>query len=471
MVALLIGAAIAFAMKPANGLTEAGVRMLAIMTPTLYLWLTTNTHWTSLMFLGMLAMTRVMTPDDVWRGSIGHFAVITMIVFMLLNQCLKETGVINKIASWFITRKFVYGRPYAFLAMFFASNLVVGMFMENLSLAIIYVGIATALCEKIGVRKGDSLYTCIMLGVLWGSAVLSIASPIAKALPNILIGAAYTQLGVTITYAQWFAVGVPFTIVMFVVLMVCARILKPDTTPLQGFDLDELKRSDPPLDTRGKIAAIVMAVVVMMIILPEIFVAAGVFKTVGAYLANIGVVVPAILAVAFLCLIRVEGKAVMDLPEAAKGVPLSLLIFTGTVCVMSVPISSEATGISAWIGNSLQPLIIGMSPLAVVAVLVAGAIIMTNFTSNAVCMILFFNIGIALFTAGDMNVTAFAIVIALAAGMACCTPPSALPAPLFYGPGHITMRNSIKYNVIFFALSFVVLMAFTLPFASAIFRV
>jgi len=84
---------------------------------------------------------------------------------------------------------------------------------------------------------------------------------------------------------------------------------------------------------------------------------------------------------------------------------------------------------------------------------------------------LFFNIGIALLTAGDINVTAFAIVIALAAGMACCTPPSALPAPLFYGPGHITMQNSIKCNVIFVALSFVVLIAFVLPFASAVFRI
>ena len=470
LIALIIGIVLAFSVQPANGLTQDGVMVISILVPTLYLWLTTNTHWTSLLFLGMLVMTRVMNPDDVWRGSIGHFAVITLIVFMLLNQCLKENGVIDKISSWFITRKFVYGRPYAFLAMFFASNIVVGMFMENLSLAIIYIGIATVLCEKIGVKRGHSLYTCIMLGTLWGNCILSIASPIAKALPNILIGIAGRQLGVTITYAQWFAVGVPFAIIMFAVLMLCVRIFKPDTTPLRNFDLDEFRRNDPALDTRGKIAAIVTVIVILAILLPEIFVAAGVFVTFGKYLTNIGVVVPAILASALLCLIRINGKAVMDLPQAAKDVPLHVLIFTGTVCVMSVPISSKATGISVWMGSSLQPLIAGMSPLAVVVALIAGALIMTNFMSNVVTMVLFFNIGVALLTAGDMNMAAFAVVISFAATMACCTPSAALTSPLFFGPGHITMQNSIKCNLVFIVLSFVVLMAFLIPFASAVIR-
>jgi len=471
LIALIIGVVLAFALQPTNGLTQDGVKVISILAPVVYLWLTTNTHWTSLLLLGMLVMTQVMRPDDVWRGSIGHFAVITLIVFMLLNQCLKETGVIDKIASWFITRKFVYGRPYVFLAMFFASNLVVGMFMENLSLAIIYIGIGAVLCEKIGVKKGHSLYTCIMLGIFWGNCVLSIASPIAKALPNILIGVVDRQLGITITYAQWFAVGVPFAIVMFAVLMICVRIFKPDVTPLNSFDLDEFKRNDPPLDFRGKIAAIVMALVILAILLPETFLAIGIFITFATYLADIGVVVPAILASALLCLIRVNGKAVMDLPEAAKGVPLHVLIFTGTVCVMSIPISAEATGITAWLGNGLQPLIAGMSQLAVVVVLIVGVLIMTNFVSTVVTMILFFNIGVALLAAGDMNMAAFAIVIALTSSMGVCTPSASLTSPLFFGPEHITMRNSIKCNAIFVALSFVVLVTLVLPFTSAIIKV
>lgn len=111
LIALIIGVVIAVALQPGNALTQQGVWVIAVTVPTMYLWLTVNTHWTSILFLAMLICTGVMTPNEVWAGSVGHFAVITMIIFMVLNQCLKETGVINKIATWFITRRFVQNRP------------------------------------------------------------------------------------------------------------------------------------------------------------------------------------------------------------------------------------------------------------------------------------------------------------------------------------------------------------------------
>lgn len=467
-IALFIGLVFAFALKPGNGLTAKGVLMIAITLPTLYLWLTTNTHWTSILFLGMLVMTQIMTPNQVWAGSIGHFAVITMIVFMVLNECLRETGVINKIATWFITRKFVQNRPYAFLAMFFASNLFIGMFMENLSLAVIYAGIASAVCEKIGVKKGEPFYTCIFMGVLWGSIILCIASPIAHALPLILMGIAETQLHITITYGQWLAVGFPFAIIMFGVMMLCTFIWKPDATAFRNFNIEEVKKSDPPLDTRGKIAAGVFVGVILIILLPEML--KGVFPALCGYLSAIGVVVPAIMATVLLCIIQVDGKPILDMPKAMKSVPLPVVIFAGTVCVMSTPISSEVTGINIWLGNVLKPLIAGMSPFTIVALLSLFALIMTNFVSNTVTMILFFNIGIALLKGGNMNMGAFSIVIALASSMAVLTPSASVPAPIFFGPEHISVKSTYKYNLIFIALSFAVILGFVMPFASFILK-
>lgn len=242
LIALIIGLVLAFALQPTNGLTEIGVRVIAILIPILYLWLTTNTHWTSLLALALLIMTQAMTPNEVWAGSMGHFVVITIITYFLLNIALKETGVINKIAIFFVTRKFVQGRPYAFMAMFFASSLIIGMVMDNMSLAIIYIGIAGSLCEEIGVKKGERFYICIFLGVLWTNVIYSIASPIAHALPNIIMGSAESQLGITITYPQWLAVGVPFAAIMYVALMICVRIFNPDTTAFRNFDVEALKK-------------------------------------------------------------------------------------------------------------------------------------------------------------------------------------------------------------------------------------
>lgn len=465
IIALIIGLVIAFALQPINGLTEVGVRVIAVMIPTLYLWLTTNTHWTSFLTLALLVMTRVMTPNEVWAGSMGHFVVITVVSYMLLNYALSETGVINRIAMWFITRKFVQGRPYAFMTMFFGSNVLIGLFMDNMSLAIIYIALADALCKQMGLKKGDSFYTCLFTGAMWGNVILSIASPIAHTLPNIIIGICESQLGVTITYMQWLKVGVPFTFVMWAIIMLCARLWNPDTSAFKNFDVEEVKKSLPPMDIRAKISTVVFILVVAAVLMPSLLI--NVFPTAMSYMNAIGVAVPAMLAVVVLGIIEVDKQPILNVPKALGTLPWAAIIFAGAVSIYATPLASEATGITAWLGNIFQPLVSGLPPFAIIVVLMAVAIILTNFLSNTVTMVLFFNIGAVLLAGGNVNMAAFTIIIALAASMAACTPSAAVPSPLFFGPGHITMKNTLRHNLLFVIGSFIVLVIM-MPIASAI---
>ncbi len=466
LAAFVIGAVILFALQPANGLTNIGVRVLAITVPTLYLWLTVNTHWTSILFMGLLVMTGSMTANEVWAGSMGHFSVITMIVFMILNYCLLQTGVINRVCTWFITRKIVHNRPYVFIGMFFASMMLLGMFMDNLSLAVIYVGIAEVLCEKLGIQKGNSFYTCMFMGIMWVDDIISIASPIAHAPCLILMGMMSAQLGIDVSYGQWFALGVPFAIIMFLVIMLCVRLWKPDLTAYNNYDIEEEKRNAPKLDLRGKISVIVFLCAVALIILPELL--RNVWPAFSTYWTTCGVVVPAILACAALCMISIGGEPVLDMPAALKSLPMGAIIFAGVVCVMSTPITSELTGINVWMSNVLQPLLTGVSPFVIVIILTAAALIMTNFFSNVVTMTLFFNIGAALLAGSSVNMGMFSMLIGFGAAMACLTPAACAPMPLVFGPGHVTMSNTIKANIIFIGLAFAVLIFFVIPYAPVV---
>lgn len=466
LIALIIGLVIFFALPAQNGLTNIGVRVIAITLPTLYLWLTTNTHWTSMMAMALLIMTQALSPNEVWAGSMGHFVVITIITYFMLNVCLKETGVINKIAIFFVTRKFVKGRPMAFFAMFFAANLIVGMFMDNMSLAIIFIGIAAQLCEEIGVEKGTPFYTCLFMGSLWCNCIYSITSPIAHAVPNIMMGLIETQLGITVTYGQWLAVGVPCTIAMYFIVMLCVFIWRPDATKFKEFDVEKLKSKYPPLDARGKFASIVFICVIAMVLLPSFLKDA--FPVVWGYWNSVGVVVPAILAIVVLCIVQIDGKPMLDFPAAIKQVPMPAVIFAGVVCVLSVPLSSETTGITAWMSNLLSPVFSHIAPGVLVVLLCLCACIMTNFLSNTVTMVLFFNIGVVLLAGGGINMAMFGIVIAFAAALATLTPSAAVPSPLFFGPGYVTMKSTIKYNIIFLIVSFIVLAVAGIPIITAI---
>ena len=461
LIALVIGIIIAVALPASNGLTAIGVRVVAILVPVLYLWLTVNTHWTSLLSLALLVCTTAMTPNQVWAGSMGHFVVITVMTYMLLNVCLTETGVINKIAMWFISRKFVQGRPMAFMAMFFASNIIIGFFVDNLSLAIIYIGIAEVLCKSIGLKKGDPFYTCIFMGTLWGNCLLSICSPIAHALPNILMGLA-EPYGITITYAQWLAYGAIYAAIIFVIMMLVVRIWNPDTSAFKNYDIEKIKAENPPLKRDGKNASAVFIIVLIFVVVPQMVKTGPVL----GYLNQLGVAVPAIFGVVALALLRADGKPVLNVPEAFKKVPWPPIVFAGVVSCFAVPLTSEATGINVWLGNILQPTIGSLPTGAVIVVLILLAILMTNFLSNTVTQTLFFSIGMVLLAGSSYSLGAFAVVIAVASGMASITPSAAVPSPLFFGPGHLTMKATLKYNLIFVVACFVVSAFLGMPLAT-----
>lgn len=467
-IALALGILIKLAVAPGNGLTDVGVNVLAVTVPTLYLWLTLNTHWTSILFMGLLVMTGAMTSNAVWAGSMGHFSVISMIVFMIMNYCLTQTGVIDKVCSWFITRKIVHNRPYVFICMFFASMLVLGMFMDNLSLSVIYVGIAEVLCKKLGLKKGESFYTCLFMGIMWVCAIISIASPIAHAPCLILMGMMSSQLGIDVSYGQWLAVGVPFAVLMFVVIIICVRFWNPDVSAFVNYDVEQEKQNAVKIDIRGIISAVVFLIMLVMMLLPEL--AGNLLPGFSAYWKSVGVIVVAILAVSLLCIIHIDDKPVLDMPAALKTLPMGAIIFAGVVCVMSTPITSELTGINVWMSNVLQPLFSGISPYVVMIVLAVAAVAMTNFLSNVVTMTIFFNIGVALLNGGSVSMGMYAILIGFASSLATLTPSACAPMPLVFGPGHVTMKNSIKANLMFVILGLVVLFAFVIPYAPMIIR-
>ena len=463
LIAVALGLLCFFGIAPANGITPIGVNVLAVTVATLYLWLTVGTDWTSLLFMSMLIMTGAMTPNQVWAGSMGHFSVITMIVFMILNYCLLQTGVINLVCSWFTTRKIVRNRPYVFLVMFFASMMLLGLFMDNLSLAVIYVGIAEVLGQKLVLKEGEPFFVCMFMGVMWVCDVISIASPIAHAPCLILMGMMNSQLGISVSYGQWLLMGIPFAILMLGVIMVTVWFWKPDTTAYVNYDVEEEKRNMKPLDLKGKISAAAFIAAIALILLPELLV--SVLPGFAGYWKTCGVVVPAILAMSVLCIVRVGGEPVLDMKAALKSLPMGAIIFAGVVCIMSTPITSELTGINVWLSNILQPLVAGLNPFLIVFLLCVFALIMTNFLSNVVTMVLFFNIGVALLTGGSVNLGMFSILIGIMSAIACLTPAACAPMPLVFGPGHVNMKNTIRPNLFFIVLNLIVTLAYIIPVA------
>ena len=327
LTAVILGALLMFLLPVGNGLTADGVHMLGILIPVIYLWITVGTDWVSLAAIIALVMTGVMNNGknyyaDVYAGSMGNFIIITVISCMALSAVLTQTGVIEKIATWFITRKFVQGRPYAFLFMFLLSNLIVGTFMEATAVAIMYIDLAKNILDKLGYKKGDKFYTVVMAGLYWNNSIVSAGSPISHVLPLLLIAAAGPVLGVTISFGQWLMIGIPFEIMAFAIEMFVFRFIwKPDTTLFENYDLEATRRNARPLSTQGKISVVIFLIVVFFWLFPQFMsntVTIYLMYAVGtAILSTSGINLPAFVMI-------IGFAAIMGLLTPAAAVPSPL---------------------------------------------------------------------------------------------------------------------------------------------------
>lgn len=445
-----------------NGLTATGVRFLAIFIACMILWVAVSTDWAALLFLGMLVVGNIMAPGAMWAASIGNPIVALVLVYTLLAVCLTQNGVMDAITAWFITRPFVKGRPYAFMTMFFAAHFVVGIFMHNFAIFIVFLNIIVRLCKQLGVEKNHKLYICLMLGNLWVNGIINGATPIAKTIPNIIIGLIESLTGVVVTYGQWLAVGIPFMVVGLAVVILAIRIINPDVSALRNLDVDEFVANTPKMTKGGKIAIVATLIVVAVTILPEIFLEIGILTGISSYLMGLGISVPAVIAIAALCLIRADGKPVMDYISCIKEVPLAMLIFIGGIMVMGVPLSSPETGVLTWLTNILDPIFGGMPVMLIIAFNLFGALLITQFVSNTVPAILFLNLGVAIFLGmGGVSIPmiiAFSVTLAVASSLATLAPSATIVTPLVIGP-HVTMGNSAVFNIIFLVIAFVATVA------------
>jgi len=494
-IAVAIGLIFGLVLQPGNGITQEGLTVLAIFIPTLYLWMAiAPTTWVSILFLAAFAMTGIRTPGALWQQSVGHFTFMLVMVFMMFDNCLRETGATKFLSNWFITRKFTQGRPYLFLTMFFASNLAIGFFVQNVALAIVFVTLTAQLCAAIGVPKGHRLYTLMFVGIVWGNAVNHIASPIGKSIPNIIIGLVNNNMDVGISWAQWIMVGIPFLVAMLIVSMVAARIFlrKEDLEPLKNFNVAQYKREKmEPLGARGKIALIALLAIFLVIMVPETLLVMGVSNAVTQFILRMTITVWAIMMVVILCLIRIRDKAsgetkpVLDFVEAMKDVDVGILLFISCVIFIGGPLGAQSAGIVDWMGNIFGPIAAALPTVAIFALLGLLALILTQLMASTVVATIMFWMGVAIFTAGTVvigtnaegaditrfitNQTSLAWVMigSFAGCIGIFIPASTATTALYYGP-HIEVSNTWKTNIVFILLTLVAVVAM-IPVALAVF--
>lgn len=446
IIAIVIGVVLLNAVPAVNGLSEVGVKVIAVFVPVLYLWLTVGTDWTSWLALALIFMTGIMAPAAVYAETFGSPLIITVIGMMAFSKVLVDTGVIDTAVKWAMTREIVRNRPYVFMIMIFVVCAVVSVFMDVGAVTLVFIAVIKVACEQIGYKKGDPFCTALFLGLFWITNAWNGGSPLGHALPIIMMNAA-TAGGYEITFAKWMSIGIPAALIMTVIAIVfICLIWRPEASKFKNYDLDAIKKEIKPLTKQGIITIVLLVLVVLYWVLPTIFPSMLPAKIAAVY-STWGTTLPLIIAMALLCIIHINGKPITTFREMTSTSTVTVLLFIGAVSVLGSAISSPDTGISACLANILSPITSSIPIFAVIIIAFLGCIILTNFISNTVCMLLFFSLVVPIASAAGQNVSAIIILLCVLACFASLVPSAAITAPFYFGEQYITVKNSFKSNI------------------------
>ena len=169
LIAVLAGVLLYFLLPEANGLTKAGIAMLSVFLPTIYLWLTCGTSWTSLLSVTVAVLLGTYAGANAYGTLWGNVVGAAVIPFLMVATVLEESGAFEWIVKWIISRKFIHGRPTLFMIMFTLAMIIISIFTAPQVVAVLFFKLLEDVTTSIGYTKEDGFYKSQGLLIGWVS--------------------------------------------------------------------------------------------------------------------------------------------------------------------------------------------------------------------------------------------------------------------------------------------------------------
>ncbi len=157
IISALLGAVIFLLVPASNGLTDQGVRLLAVFIPTIYLWMTVGGGWACWMSVTAGVLLSAYEGVATFTGIWGSIFVAVLIPFFMIATVLDESGALEWIVKWMISRKFVHGRPTLFTIMFTLAMILVSIFTVPIVVTVLFFKILNQICRSIGYTREDGV--------------------------------------------------------------------------------------------------------------------------------------------------------------------------------------------------------------------------------------------------------------------------------------------------------------------------
>lgn len=450
-------------------ITPYGMQLLGIFIALLYGWTTQGTLLPSLIGIVALFATKSTTVPEFWAHGFGSTTVVFMVLIFIYMALVDSSGVMAFMANWFVTRKFVNGRPWVLSATLLLGCFVTAALANPLAALMIFWGIVYRICSLVGYKPLDKWPTIMIVGVMIASTLGWGAFPY-KILALMILGSYTALTGTPINFGAYSLSAIVLGSLCVLGYVLVARIVyRPDVAALKNFSSDFIDKSTLKLNKKQKIIFASLFIFVAMVVLPSFL--TKIFPAFAAFMQMLDTTGLVLIVIIALMLMRVDGEPLMDFCEAArKGVLWDSVIITSIILPIANLLMADPTGIKNALVMLLKPILAGRSPVVFIILVIVIAGILTNFANNAVVGILFVSLSFAMAESIGLNVAAVTTLIVIVAHLALFTPAaSPLAAMLFSNREWVTSKDVMKYSAGGIIVGIVVLIVVGIPLTGLLF--
>ena len=411
------------AMPPIAGLSPAGQSALAVFARCLVYWVTNVLPLmvTSLLAMVLLPTTGVLSAKDTY-ALFGNEAVFFILGAFILAASLMKCGLSTRIAIA-VLRRFGH-TPRTLLLSLFLMNAFMAFFMSEHAVAAMTFPITVEIARVLKLERQQSNYgRALFLAMAWGTQIGGIATLLGGGRAPLALGMLRETTGQTYTFAQWTLTAWPIVAVLLVAgWQVIVRFFPIDIASVRDADavIEEKAIRLGRLSTKERsIGLIMLATLTAWILGGEDF----------------GLATIALAAVVVLFLFDLLSWR--DIEQYVNwGV---LLMYGGAIALGSALNRSGAAG---WIASITVGRWAG-SPVAVIAMISALGIVLTEAMSHSAVVALLMPVALGIATQFGIDPRVMAPAVALPSGLAFTLPVGTPGNAIAYSSGYLRLRDML----------------------------
>lgn len=269
--------------------------------------------WPSLLGIVAMMFSDYGNFTTILAASFGNFTVWSAVFMMAVFGVIEQYGLNDYIVRWILTRKIINGRPWVFTFVWFFTVWVMSVICSPFPMIFMFWGLTYKLSEDLGYKKGDSYIMMLLFGIIMAAALSSAILPFKSWI--LQINGIWTSMSgaSAFTYGQHLTLVIPIalcTIIGYVFLM--RFVFKADVKPLANINAEMFNQKPlPKMDTIQKFLLWYIPIIILVLFAPSVLP-----KTwkITELLSSAGVAGLSMLFFVVLCLIRKDGKSIVDLP-------------------------------------------------------------------------------------------------------------------------------------------------------------